>query len=117
MAFKVPEKYRFKQPGHQLHSDESDGNNGAFYIPFGNDTLTVIASDGLGWEHVSVSLPYRTPSWLDMCYVKALFWDDEDVVIQYHPPKSQYINRHPHCLHMWRKAGENFETPPPHFVG
>lgn len=42
---------------------------------------------------------------------------DEECVVQYHPPKSEYVNFHPYCLHLWRKVGENFETPPKHFVG
>lgn len=37
-----------------------------------------------------------------MCFVKDLFWDGEDAVMQLHPPKSNYVNNHPHCLHLWR---------------
>lgn len=57
-----------------------------------------------GWEHVSVA-PYDisiTPSWEDMCKVKEVFWEDEDFVIQVHPPKSLHINLMPNCLHLWR---------------
>lgn len=76
--------------------------------------LQCLASDGFGWEHVSVSVIYishqghsrqeqRCPTWQEMCYVKELFWDDpEDVVIQYHPPKSEYVSQHKFCLHLWR---------------
>jgi hypothetical protein len=38
-------------------------NNGAFRVPGG---LRVIASDGEGWDHVSVSLPDRCPTWEEM---------------------------------------------------
>jgi hypothetical protein len=54
-------------------------------IPYQSFNLRVIASDGKGWEHISVSLPNRCPNWREMCFIKSLFWDEEDVVIQYHP--------------------------------
>ena len=36
---------------------------------------------------------------------KALFWDEDDCVIQYHPPRSEYVNNHQNCLHLWRPIG------------
>lgn len=56
--------------------------------------LNVIFSGDLGWEHVSVSTPSRLPTWDEMSFVKSLFWDDEDCVMQLHPPKSTYVNDH-----------------------
>lgn len=47
-----------------------------------------------------------------MCKVKDLFWDEEDVVVQFHPRKSEYVDNHKYCLHLWRKAGVDIETPP-----
>lgn len=79
--------------------------------------FTVVASDGQGWEHVSVSTPGRCPTWDEMCFIKDLFWDEEDTVIQFHPPKSEYVNNHPNCLHLWRKVGENMKTPPKFLTG
>ena len=65
-----------------------------------------------GWEHVSVS-PFNsgiTPSWRDMCEVKDIFWDEEETVIQFHPPKSTYVNMMPNCLHLNRpKDGVLYE--------
>ena len=104
-----------------LSSDPSDGNVGCFLIPYASNRLCVIATDGKGikpeWEHVSVSIKNRCPNWIEMCFVKDLFWDSEDVVIQFHPPKSQYVNNHEHCLHMWRRVGKKVELPPTIFVG
>lgn len=40
-----------------LGTSAADGNNGLFVIPRGNGSkqnLTIIASEGEGWEHVSV---------------------------------------------------------------
>lgn len=112
---KVPEQYRVKDG--MLGSDESYGNNGLFMIPFESYTLQVIASDGEGWEHVSVSLNNRTPNWREMCHIKSLFWSEEDCVVQYHPPKSEYVNNHDHCLHLWKPVGKDIPMPPSILVG
>ena len=64
-----------------------------------------VAIDGKPLEHVSVSLARRCPTWDEMSMIKDIFWEDEECVIQFHPPKSEYINWHPYCLHMWRKPG------------
>jgi hypothetical protein len=52
-----------------------------------------------------------------MCEVKNIFWDPEDCVVQFHPPESQYVNYHPFTLHLWRKVGSGFETPPGYMIG
>ena len=56
----------------------------------------------MAWDHVSVSLKTRTPTWEEMCHIKSLFFADEEVVMQLHPAKSAYVNYHPFCLHLWR---------------
>jgi hypothetical protein len=118
MSFHVPEKYRFQQPGHRLHSTEAIGNNGAFWVKLNRgQTVFVIASDGEGWEHVSVSRQDRCPTWEEMCQVKAIFWDGEDCVIQYHPPESEYVNNHPYCLHLWRPTDQAIPLPDSLLVG
>ena len=69
-----------------------------------------------GWEHVSVS-GRRVPNWQEMCWVKDLFWSDEDCVVQFHPARSEYVNFHPRCLHLWRPLRADMPTPPAHLVG
>lgn len=87
MAFHVPEKFRFS--GGPLGTDASHGNNGLFFIRVAHgQTLRAIASDGGGWEHVSVSRSDRCPTWEEMCQVKALFWDGDDCVVQTRPNAS-----------------------------
>lgn len=89
-----------------------------FVIPLkGGQKVHVTASDGFGWEHVSVSRFDRPPLWDEMCQVKDLFWGPEDCVVQYHPPRSVYVNHHPNCLHLWRPTGEQLQRPPKHLVG
>ena len=111
----MPNAYRRR--GGVWGSTDEIGNNGALTIPFESFILHVIARDGQGWEHVSVSLSHRTPNWREMCFIKVLFWDKEDVVIQYHPKKSEYVNRHEHCLHLWRPVEVEVPTPPKELVG
>ena len=87
--------------------------NGLAIIPGPhNRDLTIMFSDGLGWEHVSVSTPSRCPNWAEMCFAKDLFWSVDDVVMQIHPAASEYVNNHPYCLHLWRPQGVEIPTPP-----
>jgi hypothetical protein len=132
MAFHVPEAAR-DTTHYILATTPSDGNNGAFNLesPEPGWRLAVLCSDGTdpdvpdaaGWEHVSIHAhrdrgrQMRTPTWKEMAYVKAICWDDEDLVIQYHPRKSEYVNNHPHVLHLWRYTLGEIPTPPPLLVG
>ena len=82
----------------------------------------IIACDGTpaeveGWEHVSVSCERRIPNWLEMSFVKRLFWAPEECVVQFHPPESKYVNNHPHVLHLWRWTRGKFPMPPSILVG
>ena len=64
----------------------------------------VWGADEQGWEHVSVA-PYNKaimPSWEEMCRIKDIFWSEEEMVLQIHPPKSQYVNIQTNCLHLWK---------------
>src|SRR5882672_4420280 len=73
--------------------------------------LLVIASSGdddVPWEHVSVSGfgPAKgmrfIPKWSHMCQIKDFFWNDDECVVQFHPPKSDYVNTCEFCLHLWK---------------
>lgn len=118
MSFHVPNEYRVRT-GQGASSDEC-GNNGWFrpqlYRPLRKIAL-IIASDGEGWDHVSVSCHDRCPIWDEMIVIKSLFWDHEDSVVQFHPPVSEYVNCHPTCLHLWRPQGYSIVTPPSYLVG
>ncbi len=87
------------------------------YVHHGKDHFCFVASNGEGWEHVSVSLPYRCPTWKEMCHIKSIFWDDDEVVLQYHPKKDEYVNFHPYCLHLWNPIGVEIPRPPTHLIG
>ncbi len=97
-------------------SDCGSGPFGAFFVwsPIEKEKLKIIASGAHeiseGWEHVSISCVGRCPTWDELCFIKDLFWEPEECVIQFHPPKSEYINHHPFCLHLWKPP---FEVPLP----
>lgn len=95
--------------------------SGMFLVPHGPTgvTLRIIASSGEGWEHVSVSLPNRTPNWREMEFACRLFWAEEEAVMQLHPPRAQWVNNHPTCLHLWRPTdpATPIPLPPPELVG
>lgn len=98
-----------------LRSTNKDGNNGAFRIPGPNrQTFIVVASDGEGWDHVSVHIQdaHRCPTWEEMCFIKDIFWQPDECVIQYHPAQSVYINVHHTTLHLWKPQNITLPTPP-----
>ena len=101
----------------ELGSDSSFGANGIFLLNCKGSVLRCMVSDAPPWEHVSVSLRHRIPTWDEMCFVKSVFWDDEEAVVQFHPPKSQYVNYHPYTLHLWKNTFVPFPLPPMILVG
>lgn len=125
--FKVPEQYRqgVKSPyiSSSLYATTAaDKNNGVFVVPYLNNKVQLfcIASDGMGWDHVSITVlnSKRCPSWEEMCYIKNMFWSEEDCVVQYHTSKENYVNVHPYCLHLWKPQGiEKFPQPLTFMVG
>ena len=95
-----------------------DGGYGVLFR-CGKRFASVIWSDGGGWEHVSIC-PFKrsyTPSWDDMCQLKDMFFKEDEIVVQYHPAKSEYVNNMPNCLHLWRSMNSTFPMPPSIMVG
>lgn len=77
----------------------------------------MVASIYGGWDHVSVSRKTRCPTWEEMCALKDLVFEPEETVMQLHPEKSEYVNNHPFCLHLWRPTGDlKIPMPPKSFV-
>lgn len=94
-----------------------DEHNGCAFVWVRRFPLTVIFSNGAGWDHVSVSSPIRCPTWAEMCAVRDLFWSADEWVLQFHPPEAEYVNFHPNCLHLWRPKDGKVRTPPAWMVG
>jgi hypothetical protein len=102
-------------------STTADGPLGVFHVMGPTGAVLRILSSGHDseymWEHVSVSTQHRIPNWIEMCFVKDLFWHPEEAVMQLHPPKSDYVNHHPYTLHLWRPMRQAIPLPPSILVG
>jgi hypothetical protein len=115
-----PDRYR---AAHPLGFEHKSGDPfGWFMIPYiktGKREPIILAVQAYAqteWEHVSVSLRNRCPTWDEMCHIKSLFWKDAEVAVQFHPPKSEHVNNCETCLHLWKYCGE-MPTPPSICVG
>ena len=83
----------------------------------GIEWFEIIASWGKGWDHVSVKIGLpddntRIPTWEEMCAIKDLFWRPSEWVVQYHPGIEDYIDCHPHVLHLWKPQRGEIKRPP-----
>lgn len=100
-----------------------DEHNGAFKINNGKDFYFVIASDGDGFDHVSVTRHKnngtnikKCPTLDEMKKIKNIFFKDDEIVYQIFPSSDEYINEHPYCLHLWRPNNKDFSLPPHDFI-
>ena len=87
-----------------------DGGTG--WVTIRGRMFYVVYSNGGGWDHVSVSLPNRCPTWDEMCEIKDMFFNEDECCIEFHPKKTEYVNIHPYCLHIWKPQGVELVTPP-----
>jgi hypothetical protein len=100
------------------------GPNGAFLLKLHKldkpqVDLAIIASDGHGWDHVSVRVADNSglPTWEDMQAVKDLFFHPHECAYQYHPKQADYVNYHPMVLHLWRTHRSWMPMPPTWMIG
>ncbi|WP_143809151.1 DUF7694 domain-containing protein [Paraburkholderia susongensis] len=76
--------------------------------------LTIL---GQPYSKATVAGEKRCPLWSEMAWVKDQFFEPCEAVMQLHPPREQYVNNHPYCLHMWRPHREAIPLPPVTMVG
>jgi 4-amino-4-deoxy-L-arabinose transferase-like glycosyltransferase len=104
----------------------NDKSGGWFKLPhysLKNIFFNALANKGEDWEHVIVTVfeqgkrPERCATWEEMCYIKAIFWEDDQAVMQIHPKKEDYITNHPYALHLWRPVKLEIPLPPSEMVG
>jgi hypothetical protein len=122
------DQYR-RSPNKQFTTTPEDGANGFFVIPMSKSIAGVerialcIISDGnedIPWEHVSARISEgrgngwkeATPAWDEMCAIKDIFWGKDEVVMQLHPAEDDYVNLHPHVLHLWKPTRSIIPLPP-----
>lgn len=92
-----------------VYIDGEDGGKGT--LSYRGTIFKFQFSNGMGWDHVSVSTQKRCPTWEEMCLFKYIFWPDSEACIQYHPAKQDYVNNHKYCLHLWRPQTEQIPKP------
>lgn len=80
-------------------------------------SLRIIATTHGGWDHVSVSLPQRCPTWEELERVKRAFFEDHETAMQLHVPPADHINNSEFCLHLWRPRLLPIPRPPGEMVG
>lgn len=95
-------------------------DNGAFLFSIGDIQLRVIASNGGGWDHVSVhafsnGAPH-TPTWREMEWVKRRFFKSSETAMQLHVAERDHISNHEHTLHLWRPRAGTIPLPPKEMV-
>ena len=61
-----------------------------------------IEADGKNWVHLSVSKRKEMPSWAELVQVKELFLGKDSLAIQVFPPRSEWVNHHNYCLHLYQ---------------
>ena len=92
-----------------------DETCGCFVVPSPIDGagLRIVASQGMGWDHVSVSRKNRCPNWTEMEFIKRLFFAPHEICMQLHVAESEHLSLHPYCLHIWRpNDGTTIPLPP-----
>ena len=107
-----------------------DGCRFLVRIPNTEDALCCIASWGGKWDHVSIHamrMPQDihgcdpgaqddAPTWDEMCLVKEICFMPNEWAIQYHPAHEDYVNHHPHTLHIWKPQTKSLPKPPKNFI-
>lgn len=66
----------------------------------GRCTIIVTIDNGL-W-HLSISTPNASPSYKEIKEARYKYLPDDIYVAQIFPPKSEFINIHKYCHHLWQ---------------
>lgn len=101
-------------PGLQNVTEGKTGFYGTILCPVASRRLNIVASWGLGWDHVSVAINGRgdrTPTWAEMEWVRDLCFEPTETCMQLSVPREEHINVHPGVLHLWRPQGVEIPRP------
>lgn len=125
----VPEIAKWRnQEADRLYGtlDDERSIGGAFEVRYVDRGMArwirVIASSGFDqhgninpevpFDHLSVSLPTRCPTWEEMEFIKRLFFKPGEVCYQLHVGEANHVNIHDYCLHIWRPVDQDIPLPP-----
>jgi hypothetical protein len=57
--------------------------------------------DGRRWIHMSIACPWRMPTWMELVAAKEMVIGRDAYAVQVIPPRNEYVNQHPYCLHLF----------------
>ena len=69
-----------------------------------NLKLLVTIDDGM--LHLSISHPKRYPTWDEILRTRYKFVDEKMELVMHLPKKSEYVNLHQNCFHLWQMRFE-----------
>ena len=78
---------------------------GAKAYRVGDCTVMVGQENGL-W-HLSISNPDHYPEWDTIKFVRYSFCPEDITMAMLLPPKSEYVNLHSNCFHLWQLREES----------
>lgn len=120
-SFEHLEEFRCKD--YSIWSSEKGDTFGVFIIRIGSYALLCIVGDGHFWDHVSVTVRdkkgrqiKRLPNYNELCKVKNLFFEDDEIVVHYFVPATDHVNINDWCLHLWKHQQKPFPRPPMYMV-
>ena len=62
----------------------------------------IITSIDEGKWHLSISTPNAMPSYNEIKEARYKFCPDDIYMAEIFPPKSEFVNLHPYCRHLWQ---------------
>jgi len=68
--------------------------------------LSVIYSVDSGRRHASIAHTSRYPTWDEIKEVRYSFFPDDCMVAMPLPPRSDYVNLHPNCFHLYEMVDD-----------
>lgn len=72
-------------------------------------TCFVAREAGIGW-HLSISAPARYPTWDEIADARYRFVPDDVLMAMLLPPRADYANVHPNCMHLYEIERRRWPT-------
>lgn len=68
--------------------------------------IVIVGSTPAAGYYLSISCAHRYPTWDEVAHARYALIPDHVTMAMILPPSGEYVNVHPHCLHLWQVAGE-----------
>ncbi len=111
------DRYRYDKKQPEFIKDNSRRSLiGIFEIPLNKkETVSVIADNGISfpeWEHLSVSTSKRFLTNEEIHFIKDIFFNDDEIVIQIYSKNNIVKSKKNYCIHLWKLKTEDIPLPP-----